>query len=144
MILILNIITAAIPIYFCIRFNKKKRSFFYTFVFTLLITGIICNLPFTLVGITRLFSDLFKLRCEPERIILFIMDIFPYTILLPVGLGIYFPLLHIIPFFLSFILITKHPKCLTKKHIHTIIVLNLLYYITAAAAEFSLMLSMQV
>ena len=116
-----------------LKIQCKKYGLFYAFVFTMLVVGIIGNLPFALEHLVCTVSlssetaihfddmmDNFVLKILP---IMFIFEMLIFAVS-------FMPLLHLISAFLSLIMIAKQESGLSKTRVLIIILLNVVYLLT--------------
>ncbi|MBQ8940226.1 MAG: hypothetical protein IJ062_00175 [Firmicutes bacterium] len=134
---ILNVVLAVVLIYLCLRYNAKKYGLFYAFVFTMLVVGIIGNLPLALEHLVWNISSSAETAIHFEDTmnnivteILPIMFIFELLIFA----ASFMPFLHLIPAALSLIMIAKQEISLSKTRILLIVSLNVIYLLTVYAA----------
>ena len=124
---IINVIILFLPVYISLRQNTPKHGFFYAVVFTVLIMGIIANLPYAL-------DFWLETSVEIHKKIMDLASTFMAIFVLPSFIAAVYPILHFIPFGLFLILVAAKAKTLTKKQISILALLNVLYGFTAYAS----------
>ncbi|MBO5560701.1 MAG: hypothetical protein J6A07_03490 [Firmicutes bacterium] len=124
----LNIVLPVIISYLCLKINKKY-GYFYAFVFTLLMLGIISHFTMAMeFFVGKLFP--FDGRTKILELLKKIID---YTIVLifPAFLSAFYPIIHIIPIFMSLLMIGTQERKFGKKQVIIIVLLNVLYLLFA-------------
>ena len=119
----LNIIIFVITIYLCFKFNAKKYGFFYSFVVAFLVSGILCDLP----GALFYLSDAQQLS-EMLRKTIILFFVLPEAV---AALGVVFPYLHIVPVFMTLLMIGTQSGRIGKKQVIFAVLLNIVYLLLA-------------
>ena len=119
----LNIIIFVITIYLCFKFNAKKYGFFYSFVVAFLVSGILCDLP----GALFYLSDAQQLS-EMLRKTIILFFVLPEAV---AALGAVFPYLHIVPVFMTLLMIGTQSGRIGKKQVIFAVLLNIVYLLLA-------------
>lgn len=127
---ILNVVLPVLFIYLCIKVNIKKHGFFYALVFALLAAGIMCNLPFALEYFAWRLPIPTDMQTDiHNKISRFITMCAIFT--LPNFIGAFIWPWHFLLPALSVVMLTVKSDKLGKGQILTIIILNVMYILTA-------------
>ena len=132
----LNIILLVVIAYLCLKANTKKYGFFYAFVFTFLILGIISNFP--------LAMEHFVWRLPLPAVHAALSDNFGKVInffvilIAPAVIGAFFPYIHIVPVFMTLLMIGTQENKIGRKQVIIVVMLNIIYLLLAYESHMSM------
>ena len=127
----LNIVLPVILAYLCLKVNKKY-GLIYAFVFTVLVLGIICHFPMAMEHFAwKLFSaEVLRKKAEYIEVLRKKAE-YIIILIIPAYISAFFPFVHIVPVFMSLLVIGTQENKIGKKQVITIVLLNVLYLLFA-------------